>query len=159
MNELSGDIPFSYLGLKHFSDLAEAALAPSPRQLVRDVDPDLRPYFEQLYARPELTDPVWLTMFRIVSSRMGRDKHCVPMIMYCPIDTALIAEIAPRRLCLAEILMLAGQVAEPFPVLGYNPSHLFPALTDQPGGFGCTADTMVAAVALTALPSFLRVAK
>jgi hypothetical protein len=79
--------------------------------------------------------------------------------MECIADTALIAEIAPRRLCLAEILRLAGQVAEPFPVLGYNPNHLFPALTDQPGGFGCTADTMVAAVALTALPSFLRVAK
>jgi hypothetical protein len=79
--------------------------------------------------------------------------------MECIADTALIAEIAPRRLCLAEILRLAGQVAEPFPVLGYNINHFFPALTDQPGGFGCTADTMVAAVALTALPSFLRVAK
>ena len=93
MNDLADDTPFSYLGLKHFPDLAEAALAPSPRQLVRDVDPELRPFFERLYARPELTDPVWLTMFRIVSSRMGREKHVVPMIVYCPIDTSLITEI------------------------------------------------------------------
>jgi hypothetical protein len=67
-------------------------------------------------------------------------------------DAALIAEIAPRRLCWAEILRMAGQVAEPFPVLGYYPNHLFPALTDQPGGIGCTA------VTLTALPSSLTVA-
>ena len=79
--------------------------------------------------------------------------------MECIADAALIAEIAPRRLSWAEILRLAGQVAEPFPVLGYNPNHLFPALTDQTGGFGCAADTTVAAVALTVLPSFLRVAK
>ena len=52
MNELGIDGPFSYLGLKHFPDLAEAALAPSPAQLVRDVDPDLRPFFEKLYSRP-----------------------------------------------------------------------------------------------------------
>jgi hypothetical protein len=93
MNELADEKPFSYLGLRHFHDLAEAALAPSPARLVRDVDPELRPFFETLYARPELTDPVWLNMFRIVSSRMGREKHVLAMIIYCPIDTTLIADI------------------------------------------------------------------
>jgi len=85
--------PFSYLGLDHFADLAEAALAPSPAQLVRDVDPELRPFFEALYARPEMTDPLWLNMFRIVSARMGREKHVLAMIVYLPIDNRLIAEI------------------------------------------------------------------
>jgi len=93
VNELGTEKPFSYLGLKHFPDLAEAALAPSPAQLVRDVDPELRPFFEKLYSRPELTDPVWLNMFRIVSSRMGREKHALAMIIYLPIDNTLIAEI------------------------------------------------------------------
>ena len=93
INDLADEKPFSYLGLKHFPDLAEAALAPSPAQLVRDVDPELRPFFEKLYSRPELTNPVWLNMFRIISSRMGREKHVVPIIIYLPIDNTLIAEI------------------------------------------------------------------
>ncbi len=93
MDELADDEPFSYLGLKHFPDLAEAALAPSPAQLVSDVDPGLRPVFEKLYSRPEMTDSVWLNMFRIISSRMGREKHVVPLIVYLPIDNNLIVEI------------------------------------------------------------------
>jgi hypothetical protein len=93
MNDLTDEKPFSYLGLKHFPDLAEAALAPSPAQLVHDVDPELRPFFEKLYSRSEMTDPVWLNMFRIISSRMGREKHVIPIIIYLPIDNTLIAEI------------------------------------------------------------------
>lgn len=84
---------FSYLGLKYFADLAEAALAPSPAQLVHNVDPELRPFFEKLYSRTEMTDPVWLSMFRIISSRMGREKHLVAMIIYLPVDNKLIVEI------------------------------------------------------------------
>ena len=93
LEELAEEEPFSYLGLKHFADLAEAALAPSPAQLVNNVDPELRPFFEKLYSRPEMTDPVWLSMFRIISSRMGRDKHGVAMIIYLPIDSKLVIEI------------------------------------------------------------------
>jgi hypothetical protein len=40
-----------------------------------------------------MTDPVWLNMFRIVSARMGREKHVLAMIVYLPIDKRLIAEI------------------------------------------------------------------
>jgi hypothetical protein len=93
LEEVAEEEPFSYLGLKHFPDLAEAALAPSPEQLVRDVDPELRSFFEKLYSRPEMTDPVWLNMFRIISSRMGREKHGLAMIIYLPIDSELILEI------------------------------------------------------------------
>jgi hypothetical protein len=93
LDEFADGEPFAYIGLKRFPDLAEAALTPSPAQLVRDVDPELRLFFEQLYSRPEMTDPVWLNMFRIVSSRMGREKHVIPMIIYLPIDNELITEI------------------------------------------------------------------
>lgn len=93
IDELSAEKPYSYLGLKHFPDLAELALAPSPAKLVRDVDPELRSFFEKLYSKPEMTDPVWLNMFRVVSSRMGREKHVIPMIIYLPIDNKLISEI------------------------------------------------------------------
>ena len=93
IDELSSEKPYSYLGLKHFPDLAELALAPSPAKLVRDIDPELRSFFEKLYSKPEMTDPVWLNMFRVVSSRMGREKHVIPMIIYLPIDNNLISEI------------------------------------------------------------------
>lgn len=93
INEFTGDEPFSYLGLKHFPDLAEAALAPSPEQLVNDVDPELRPFFKKLYSRPEMTDPVWLNMFRIISARMGREKHVLAIIIYLPIESKLITDI------------------------------------------------------------------
>jgi hypothetical protein len=93
IGEFSEEEPFSYLRLPHFADLAEAALAPSPAQLVSGVDPELRPFFEALYSRPEMTDPLWLNMFRIVSARMGREKHVLALIIYLPIDKALIAEI------------------------------------------------------------------
>lgn len=94
LDELSDDNePFSYLGLEHFADLAEAALAPSAKQLVQDVDPELRSFFEKLYSRPEMTDAVWINMFRICSSRMGREKHLLALIIYLPIDNELIGKI------------------------------------------------------------------
>jgi hypothetical protein len=35
-----------------------------------------------------MTDLVWLNMFRIISSRMGRDRHVVAFIVYVPLDRA-----------------------------------------------------------------------
>ncbi|MBE3131726.1 MAG: FAD-dependent oxidoreductase [Acidobacteria bacterium] len=75
---------------------AEPALAPSPAQLTQDVDPDLSPFFEELYSRPEMTDLVWLNTFRIMSSRYNREKPCVALVCYLPIDTSLIEEIQGR---------------------------------------------------------------
>jgi ferredoxin len=66
--------------------LLEAALAPSPETLASAVDEDLRAFYTQLYARPEMTDLVWLNMFRIISSRMARHKHVVAFILYVPLD-------------------------------------------------------------------------
>jgi FAD/FMN-containing dehydrogenase/ferredoxin len=66
--------------------LLEATLAPSPKTLAGSVDEDLRDFYAQLYSRPEMTDLVWLNMFRIISSRMGRHKHIVAFILYVPLD-------------------------------------------------------------------------
>jgi hypothetical protein len=40
-----------------------------------------------------MTDPVWLNMFRIISARMGREKHVLAIIIYLPPDNKLITEI------------------------------------------------------------------
>ncbi|MHB8054864.1 MAG: FAD-binding oxidoreductase [Candidatus Aminicenantales bacterium] len=93
LDSLSSDEAFSYLKIKGFADLAETALSPSPAQLVEDTDPDLRSFYEKIYARPEMTDLVWLNMFRILSSRMGREKQFSVNIIYLPLETGLIGEL------------------------------------------------------------------
>jgi hypothetical protein len=85
--------PFAYLRLSQFAELAETALDPSPAQLTQDMDPDLSPFYEKVFARPEMTDLVWLNTFRILSSRYNREKPCVALVCYLPIDANLIAEI------------------------------------------------------------------
>jgi hypothetical protein len=92
LDSLSGDEPFSYLKLKGFAELAETALTPSPAQLVEETDPELRSFYEKIYARPEMTDLVWLNMFRILSSRMGREKQFSVNIIYLPLEAGLIGE-------------------------------------------------------------------
>jgi len=91
LKDMGSEEPYAYLKVKGFAGLAEAALAPSPARLVEDADPDLRRFFEDVYSRPEMTDLVWLNMFRILSSRMGREKQFAINIIYLPLDEALIA--------------------------------------------------------------------
>jgi hypothetical protein len=85
--------PFEYLKIGSFADLAKAALCPSASRLVRDFDPDLRDVYEEIYSRPDLTDLVWLNMFRITSSRVGREKQFLPFLMYLPLDHTLIDDL------------------------------------------------------------------
>lgn len=66
--------------------LIEAALDPSPATLAAAVDEDMRGFFRGLYERAEMSDLVWLNMFRILSSRMGRDRAFVACIVYAPLD-------------------------------------------------------------------------
>ena len=66
--------------------LIEAALRPSPEAVGAAVAPDLGGLFTELYTRPEMSDLVWLNMFRILSSRMGRDRAFVACIVYAPLD-------------------------------------------------------------------------
>jgi len=109
LDELSDDEPFSYLKLGHFAELAEIALAPSPAQITMDMDPDLRPFFEKLFLRPEMSDLVWLNTFRIQSARYNREKPTVGIVFYLPIDTALIAEIQQELGDIAEKNQLKGE--------------------------------------------------
>jgi hypothetical protein len=96
LTEFSDGEPFSYLRLGQFADLAEAALAPSPAQLTLGIDPELAPFYEELYSRPEMANLVWLNTFRVLSSRYDREKPCVAFVFYLPIDAPLITEIQGR---------------------------------------------------------------
>ena len=96
VRELSDDEPYSYLKIKGFAELFETALSPSAALYSREVDPELRPFFENLFSNQEMTDLVWLNMYRIMSTRLGRKKPFLPALMYLPIDNKLISELSDK---------------------------------------------------------------
>lgn len=93
LSGFSEDEPYSYLQSAQFGELAEMVLAPSSSQMAQEIEPDLRPFFETLFSRPEMTDLVWLNTFRIQSARYCRENPCVALVCYLPIDASLITEI------------------------------------------------------------------
>jgi hypothetical protein len=84
--------PYAILLRKENLPVLEAALKPSPATVAGTVVEDLQSFYEELYSRPEMTDLVWLNDFRIISSRMGREKHVVAFIVYVPLDKLKIIE-------------------------------------------------------------------
>jgi hypothetical protein len=78
--------PYEIFCMEEMYPVLEAALSPSPATLASAVEEDLRDFYTQLYSRPEMTDLVWLNMFRIISSRMARHKHVIAFILYVPLD-------------------------------------------------------------------------
>lgn len=52
----------------------ENVLEPSPQQISKVFDKDLQDFFEKVYSRPEMTDPIWLHAFRILPSRLMRQR-------------------------------------------------------------------------------------
>lgn len=110
LSDLSDDEPFSYLQLNRFGELAKIALDPSPCLMSADIDADLRPFFEKVYMRAEMTDLTWLTTFRIQSSRYCREKPCVALVMYLPMDASLVAEIEAKLGNIAEKYRLSSEL-------------------------------------------------
>jgi hypothetical protein len=103
---LEGDeYPYEMLLREDMYPVLEAVLTPTPETLAGAVDEDLRGLYRELYAKPEMTDLVWLTMFRILSSRMSRHKHMFAFLVYVPLDRIDVikriisgfAEIADRH--------------------------------------------------------------
>jgi len=78
--------PFELLCRPDMRPVVEAVLRPSPETISEAVPESLRPFYRELYARPEMTDMVWLNMHRIVSARMSRRKHMFAFLVYAPPD-------------------------------------------------------------------------
>jgi len=102
IRELSDDEPYSYLRIKSFADLLETALSPSPSLYSQEIDQELRPFFEKLFSREEMTDLVWLNMYRIMSTKLGRKKPFLPVLIYLPIDNVLVNELNDKFRLIAE---------------------------------------------------------
>jgi hypothetical protein len=52
----------------------EKSLDPSPEQVAKVYDTDLQGFFKKVYSKPEMTDVVWLHAFRILPTRMLRQR-------------------------------------------------------------------------------------
>jgi hypothetical protein len=52
----------------------EKSLDPSPEQVAKVYDKDLQDFFKKVYSKPEMTDVVWLHAFRILPTRMLRQR-------------------------------------------------------------------------------------
>lgn len=102
VKNLSDDEPYSYLKINGFADLLEAALTPSPALYAEGIDPELKPFYETLFSKPEMTDLVWLNMFRIMSTKLGRKKPFLPVLIYLPIDNHLVTELNDKFRQIAE---------------------------------------------------------
>jgi len=81
-----GRPPYEIILKPEMRPLIETILNPSSEIIAQAVDPDMRDFFTTLYDRPEMTDMVWLNMFRIISSRMGRPKHLAVFMLLVPLD-------------------------------------------------------------------------
>jgi hypothetical protein len=84
--------PYEILLRKEMRPVLDAVLQPSPETAAGVVDEDLRMFYQKLYARPEMTDMVWLNMFRILSARMSRHKHMFAFLIYVPMDRVDVIE-------------------------------------------------------------------
>jgi hypothetical protein len=84
--------PYEVLFREEMIPVIEAVLSPSPETCAQAVDEDLREFYTELYGRPHMTDLVWLSMFRILSSRMSRHKHMFAFLVYVPLDKIDVIE-------------------------------------------------------------------
>jgi FAD/FMN-containing dehydrogenase len=88
---MQGDAyPYEILFSEDMYPVLETVLSPSPETLAECVDEDLRDFYRELYERPEMTDLVHLTEFRILSCRLARHKHVFVFLAYTPLDAAVI---------------------------------------------------------------------
>jgi hypothetical protein len=83
--------PYELLCRPDLRPVIEAALKPDPETIASAVPESLRPVYEEIYARPEMTDIVWLNMNRIISARMSRHKHMLAFLLYFPGDRTDVA--------------------------------------------------------------------
>jgi len=71
----------------------EQGLDASPKQMAKMFDKDLQGFFEKLYAKPEMTDVVWLHDYRILPSRLMRQKMFLLRGGYLVADKQKILEL------------------------------------------------------------------
>ncbi len=87
LRQLSGvEKPYKLLFREETRPLLEMSLSPSPENIAALVDEDLRDFFKKLYSRPEMTDLVWLNMYRILSSRIGRNYAYSPGFAFVSLE-------------------------------------------------------------------------
>lgn len=89
----SDEDPLIFLTDPGLRPLVEAALNPSAENISSLFPEEMRDFFTKIYSDPEMTDIIRLNEYRILSSRMGREKHVVAFIVYSPMDEKILEEM------------------------------------------------------------------
>jgi hypothetical protein len=92
------EAPFRDLFAPGLRPLLEMALRARASVPDRGVDADLRDSFEVFHRRPEVHDPLWLSLFRILPARMGRGHQFAARVLYCSLDEPAVVLRACQRL-------------------------------------------------------------
>ncbi len=82
---------YELLARPELRPVIEAALQPDTETIAAAVPEELRPAYRTVYARPEMTDIVWLNTQRVISARMSRRKHMLAFLVYFPGDRTDVA--------------------------------------------------------------------
>jgi hypothetical protein len=78
--------PYEILCDPDAAPLLDAILQPSPETAAAPIEDDLRDFYISLFENPRYTNGQWLSMNRIISCRMGREKHIFAFLVYLPAD-------------------------------------------------------------------------
>jgi len=71
----------------------EKGLEATPEQIAKVFDEDLQDFFKKVYAKPEITNAGWLHAFRILPSRLLRQKMFMVRGGFMPADTKIIMNL------------------------------------------------------------------
>ena len=71
----------------------EKGLDPSPEQVAKVYDEDLQDFFKKVYSKPEMTDVVWHHAFRILPTRLLRQKMFMVRGGFTPADKEIILKL------------------------------------------------------------------
>jgi hypothetical protein len=89
--------PYEFIFRKEMIPVLKSILGPSPESVVSAVPEDLKAEYLSIYNRKSITDLIFLSEFRILSPRLGREKHVTAFIIYAPLDNSdIIIELLDR---------------------------------------------------------------
>lgn len=89
--------PYELLFKPQMHAMVEMALSPKDENLYNSVEDDLKDFYKKIFSKPDMTDILWVNMFRITSARIGRGEHFNGIFLYFSLDElAAIPEICAK---------------------------------------------------------------
>ncbi|QQS50728.1 MAG: FAD-dependent oxidoreductase [Bacteroidota bacterium] len=89
--------PYEVLFKRGMENLVEVALDPDIENYYKAVAPDMQEYYKTLYSDPNLTDVLWLNLFRLTTPRLSREtQYCAVLLHLAINEMVLIPELTEK---------------------------------------------------------------